>query len=78
MSDGKIATRSFKAYPYDPVPQSALDISLDVPGKLDQILVNGFKLAEGTTPVVMDVAKVPNKNFAPSDHHPMTAVLMRV
>jgi hypothetical protein len=41
-SSGEIATRSFKAYPYDIVHEEALKM----PGKLDHIFVRGLKIAE--------------------------------
>jgi endonuclease/exonuclease/phosphatase family metal-dependent hydrolase len=66
---GNIATHSFKAYPYDVIPQHGL------PGKLDHIFVKGLNLTENTKPKVLDTQTVDGKNFAPSDHYPITATL---
>lgn len=66
-SSREIATRSFKAYPYDVVPESALAL----PGKLDHIFVKGFKIADKTTLLVLDSRKVVGKSFSPSDHYPI-------
>lgn len=41
-SSQEIAPRSFKAYPYDKVPEEALKMT----GKLDHIFVKGLKVAE--------------------------------
>jgi len=68
-----IATRSFKAYPYDKVPETALAL----PGKLDHVLIKGLQVATGTGPIVMDAATVPNKTFSPSDHYPIRIVFTR-
>lgn len=70
-STGQIATRSFKAYPYDIVPEQALDL----PGKIDHIFVKGLKVQDKTVPMVLDARCVAGKDFAPSDHYPSTAVL---
>lgn len=69
---GQIATRSFIPYPYDFVPEEALKM----PGKLDHIFVRGLKIADGTTPVVLDAALVEGKEFAPSDHFPLMCELV--
>lgn len=70
-SSGELATRSFNAYPYDQVPTESLSIG----GKLDHIFVKGLTLIENTTPLVLDARKVEGKDFAPSDHYPIIAVL---
>lgn len=67
----EIATRSFKPYPYDFVPQEALEM----PGKLDHIFVKGFRITDETTPLVLDLTKVEGWDFTPSDHYPIKATL---
>lgn len=69
---GEIATRSFKAYPYDIVPDEALKM----PGKLDHIFVKGLRIAGDTTPLVLDARSVEGKDFSPSDHYPITATFV--
>lgn len=56
---GEIATRSFKAYPYDIVPEEALKM----PGKLDHIFVKGLKIAENTTPLSLGCKKCKRRRF---------------
>lgn len=73
-SSGEIATRSFKAYPYDIVPEEALKM----PGKLDHIFVKGLKIAENTIPLVLDARSVKGEDFSPSDHYPITATFVAV
>lgn len=70
-STGEIATRSFEAYPYDEVPEEALKLI----GKLDHIYLKGFKVVEGTTPLVLDARKVAGKDFSPSDLYPIIITL---
>ena len=70
-SSKELAIRSFKAYPYDVVPEGALKLA----GKLDHIFVKGLKLADKTTPIVLDAKIVEGMDFAPSDHYPIKAVL---
>ncbi|MCE5295280.1 MAG: endonuclease/exonuclease/phosphatase family protein [Chlamydiales bacterium] len=65
----QIATRSFQAYPYDVVPEQALNL----PGKIDHIFVKDLTLE--TTPVVLDARYVEGKTFAPSDHYPIVTSL---
>lgn len=71
-SSGEIATRSFKAYPYDIVPEEALKM----PGKLDHIFVRGIKIVDQTTPTVLDGRTVEGKDISPSDHYPIIASLV--
>lgn len=71
-TSGKLAIRSFKAYPYDVVPEAALKMA----GKLDHILVKGLKVQDGTLPIVLDAAQVPKKAFSPSDHYAIKASLV--
>ncbi len=68
---GEIATRSFKAYPYDVVPEEALKMQ----GKLDHIFVKGLRVADNTVPLVLDARTVEGKDFSPSDHYPITVAL---
>jgi len=62
------ALKSFYPYPYDEVPEETLKI----PGKLDHILVKGYTCHEI---YVLDDEKVEGKDFAPSDHFPIYAIL---
>lgn len=71
-SSGETATRSFKAYPYDIVPEEALKM----PGKLDHIFVRGLRIVDNTTPLVLDARTVDGKDFSPSDHYPITATFV--
>lgn len=71
-SSGEIATRSFKAYPYDSVPEEALKMH----GKLDHIFVKGLVLADQTTPIVLDARTVEGTDISPSDHYPIVASLV--
>lgn len=67
----KVATHSFKPYPYDIVPKEALTMS----GKLDHIFVKGFNIANDTVPLVMDAQSVKGEDFSPSDHYPIKVTL---
>ena len=68
----EIATRSFKPYPYDKVPEKALKM----PGKLDHIFVKKIKVADKTVPSVLDGRTIEGKGFPPSDHYPIVASLV--
>lgn len=62
---------------YAEIKKKVPEAALTLPGKLDHIFVKGFVVAPDTTPVVLDASKVPTKNFSPSDHYPIIAVLTR-
>ncbi len=66
----EIATRSFKPYPYDKVPEEALKMS----GKLDHIFIKGFQAINST---VIDSPTVQGENFSPSDHYPLKVTLVQ-
>lgn len=65
----EFATRSFKPYPYDKVPEEALKM----PGKLDHIFVKGFR---AMNPIVIDSPTVEDEEFSPSDHYPLKVTLV--
>lgn len=47
-----------------------------MPGKLDHIFVKGLRVAENTTPLVLDAKNVEGEDFSPSDHYPITATFV--
>lgn len=66
-TDNKPALKSFKHYPYDPVPPEVAAL----PGKLDHILVFGFV----SRSAVVDDRNIPGYDWAPSDHYPVIVEL---
>ena len=70
VSNGKLAMKSFKPYPYDFVDPDALDLH----GKLDHILVHGFRVEhddDDKLKCVVDDTEIKGKNWHPSDHFPV-------
>jgi len=65
---GELATKTFRPYPYDYVPETALAMA----GKLDHVLVKGFV----TKSALVDDSPRPKHNWTPSDHFPVVLDLL--